>query len=276
MTISQVITALPDAPNPATMSATEFSNAAAASVLAQKAMTPELNTFATQANALAVSVNADAAAASNSAAAAATYETNAATSATAAALTANAAAWVAGTYALNAAAISPLDGQTYRNYVSAGVRNTDPASDAVNWVKLGAPSAAAASDVKTGTDAIKVVTSAAVLGALGFSAYFQSTDQTITSAGALTIAHGLGRSPVFVQAFLKNVTPELAYSAGDITPAVITAVGNQGALITFDATNIYIRYGSLAGNLFPITHKTSGASSNINNANWLFFVRALA
>ncbi|MFZ3286532.1 MAG: hypothetical protein WA191_06745 [Telluria sp.] len=131
MAITQVITALPDAPNPATMTATEFSSAAAASVLAQKAMTPELNTFGTQANALAVAVNADATSA-------ATSETNAASSATAAAVTAGAAAWVAGTYAFNANAISPLDGQTYRNYVSAGVRNTDPKNDPTNWVKLGA------------------------------------------------------------------------------------------------------------------------------------------
>lgn len=49
-TITQTITALPTAPDPATMTRDEFSTAAAASVLAQKAMTPELNTWASQVN----------------------------------------------------------------------------------------------------------------------------------------------------------------------------------------------------------------------------------
>lgn len=49
-TITQTITTLPTAPDPATMTSTEFSAAAAAYVLAQKAMVPELNTWAGQVN----------------------------------------------------------------------------------------------------------------------------------------------------------------------------------------------------------------------------------
>lgn len=59
--ITQVITTLPTAPDPATMTRDEFSTAAAASVLAQKAMVPEINTWATQANALTTALNAIAA-----------------------------------------------------------------------------------------------------------------------------------------------------------------------------------------------------------------------
>lgn len=57
-TITQTITALPTAPDPATMSPSAFSTAAAASVLAQKAMTPEINTWASQANTVAAEVSA--------------------------------------------------------------------------------------------------------------------------------------------------------------------------------------------------------------------------
>lgn len=57
MTITQVITALPTAPDPATMTRDQFSTAAAAFVLAQKAEVTELNTWATQANAVAVAMN---------------------------------------------------------------------------------------------------------------------------------------------------------------------------------------------------------------------------
>lgn len=57
MTITQTITSLPTAPDPATMTRDEFNAAAAVSVLAQKAMTPEINAWAVQANALAVAMN---------------------------------------------------------------------------------------------------------------------------------------------------------------------------------------------------------------------------
>lgn len=73
-TITQTITTLPTAPDPATMTPTEFSAAAAAYVLAQKGMVPELNTWAGQVNTVAGEVNTNAAtsvASSNAAQAAA-------------------------------------------------------------------------------------------------------------------------------------------------------------------------------------------------------------
>lgn len=61
--ITQAITLLPAAPDPATDDAPTFSTKAAAMVLGQKAMVPEMNTYAGQANALATGVDAAAAAA---------------------------------------------------------------------------------------------------------------------------------------------------------------------------------------------------------------------
>lgn len=52
MAITQVITTLPTAPDPSTMTRDQFSTAAAASVLAQKAMVPEINTWTSQVNAI--------------------------------------------------------------------------------------------------------------------------------------------------------------------------------------------------------------------------------
>ena len=60
-TITQVITTLPAAPDPATQTPAEFSTTAAAYVLAQKDMVPELNTWAGQVNTVAAEVNANAA-----------------------------------------------------------------------------------------------------------------------------------------------------------------------------------------------------------------------
>ena len=57
-TITQSITTLPAAPDPATDTPEEFSTAAAVYVLAQKAMVPQLNTWAGQVNTVAGEVNA--------------------------------------------------------------------------------------------------------------------------------------------------------------------------------------------------------------------------
>jgi hypothetical protein len=58
--ITQVITALPAAPNPATQTPSEFSTTAAASVLAQRGLPTEINAWSTQANVLAGEVNVNA------------------------------------------------------------------------------------------------------------------------------------------------------------------------------------------------------------------------
>lgn len=66
-TITQSITTLPTAPDPATMTPAAFSTAAAAYVLAQKAMVPQLNTWAGQVNTVAGEVNTNATNAASSA-----------------------------------------------------------------------------------------------------------------------------------------------------------------------------------------------------------------
>jgi hypothetical protein len=88
-TITQTITTLPAAPDPATQTPTAFSTTAAAYVLAQKDMVPELNTWAGQTNTVAGEVNANAATATTQASAASVSALAAANSATASAASAN-------------------------------------------------------------------------------------------------------------------------------------------------------------------------------------------
>lgn len=130
MTITQVITALPDAPDPAIDPPSVFSQKAAASVLAQKGLIPELNVFAEQVNVAASKVNVDAAVASTSA----TTATNAAALVLAAA---NVSPWITGmSYQKNQAVISQVNFQTYRRTAAAGISTTDPANDLANWILL--------------------------------------------------------------------------------------------------------------------------------------------
>jgi hypothetical protein len=89
---------------------------------------------------------------------------------------------------------------------------------------------------------------------------FVSADQTITLAGALTLAHGLGTAPRIKLIELVCQTAELGYSIGD----VIQAQDNT-AMILPDATNLNIRYRSAS---IGVMHKTTGVLTSITAANW--------
>lgn len=99
---------------------------------------------------------------------------------------------------------------------------------------------------------------------------FQSPDQVITTAGSLTLAHGLGRTPQKVWFALVNQTTEGNYSPGDVvfspSPASQPA-SNHGVSITVDGTNLNIRFGSNA-TTFELLNKTTGVSTSLTNSNW--------
>lgn len=204
----------------------------------------------TQLVALGANIYANCVDAYNSAVAAATSASTASSAAAAATATAGATLWVSGaTVAQYANVISPATAYTYRRKTATGSGSTDPASDTTNYVLVS-----------------------------NFG-YVQTADQTITSGGALTIAHGLGRTPIFMSAFLKNVTAASGYSTGDIVPTPIGAVGNgaslTGVVVTADATNIYVRFSSYT-DAFTVLHKTTGAGGDGTNSKWSFFARVLA
>jgi len=102
----------------------------------------------------------------------------------------------------------------------------------------------------------------------GSPTVFTSTDQTITSAGALTIAHGLGATPEVTQTYLVNQTAEHGYSVGDIVK-VGDYIGSaeRGTSLVVNATNLVIRYSSSAA-VFNVLNKTTGTSAAITPANW--------
>lgn len=97
---------------------------------------------------------------------------------------------------------------------------------------------------------------------------FTSSDQTITSAGSLTIAHSLGAVPSMVGVYLICQTAEQGYSINDVLDySYMSRPNNQGVVIVPDATNLNIRFGSSA-TAFAALNKTTGGSSNLTNANW--------
>lgn len=110
-----------------------------------------------------------------------------------------------------------------------------------------------------------------------FTAYFQSADQTITTSGTLTLAHGLGAAPKIVQGFVKNITAQGDYVPGDILSMglYINDASERGVTVRIDATNIYIYYGGNA-TVFVTGGPPSGYAYFLINTRWKFFVRAAA
>lgn len=107
---------------------------------------------------------------------------------------------------------------------------------------------------------------------------FESAEQTITSAGLVTIAHGLGEKPTEVFAVFKCKTAESGFSVGDELLETALAshngtTGNKGLIVYADATNVYVRYASNASTI-SILNKGTGVAAGLNAANWNLIVRA--
>ena len=130
-TITQVVTPLSAAPDPIAMTPTVFNTTAAAFVLSQQTMVPQINTWATQANTVGGEVSANAANAATSA-------TTASAAAASSVAAAGVALWVSGsTTATGANVYSPITFLTYRrNSTTPGSTTTDPSADGTRWVLL--------------------------------------------------------------------------------------------------------------------------------------------
>lgn len=107
---------------------------------------------------------------------------------------------------------------------------------------------------------------------------YDSGEQTLTAAGALTLAHGMAIVPKLITSILVCKTAELNYSVGD--EVVVDSLNsesstNRGWTYIIDATNINVRFGS-ASNIIQLLDKTAGTGTGITPANWKLIVRAYA
>ncbi|NML61840.1 hypothetical protein HHL21_12290 [Massilia sp. RP-1-19] len=244
MTITQVITALPAVPDPATDTPATFSAKAAASVLAQKAMTPELNTWATQANALAVEVGADADAAADQAALAVS-------SAAAAVSASTAALWVTGTtYALGVTVIAPSNMQGYRKKTASSVSSIDPASDATNWTIVGMYgvkganiASAATVNLSTATGDYIHITGTTTITTITIPI---GAERTVIFDGALTLTHG---AALLLPGAANIVTAanDRMIVRGDTTGAIVTSYTKSTGAATAGTPYLHVREEQASG-----------------------------
>lgn len=159
-----------------------------------------------------------------------------------------------------------------------GTRITSVSTSAITGLTMAAGAATNCSHVlscqKSGT-AYKMPIVQPIVSLVPFSRSFTSTNQTITSAGTLSLAHGLGSMPLLVQLRVKCLTAEANYSVGDeiVVDMVGQTASNRGISIVPDSSNIVIRFGS-AVNVFQVPDKTTGAGATLTNANWALIVKA--
>lgn len=138
-------------------------------------------------------------------------------------------------------------------------------------------------EAEAGTDNTKVMTPLRVAQVLTAKAYpitkeYVSSNQTITSAGLLTLAHSLGAAPKLIFLELVCVTAEDGYSINDVIMTGLnssTSGDNRFTSVYEDATNIYIRFDNDA-DVFISANKGTGATVTLTNANWRLRVRAFA
>lgn len=103
-----------------------------------------------------------------------------------------------------------------------------------------------------------------------------SANQTITSAGLITWAHGLDHTPVLVALFLKCLIVEAGWAVGDLIAASLnntTTATNRAMTWYADDANVYFRFTD-APNCFVVPNKTTGVPVVLTNANWALKLRA--
>lgn len=105
---------------------------------------------------------------------------------------------------------------------------------------------------------------------------YVSPEQTITSGGRLTLAHGIGTPPEQVQLEAICKIAELGWTVGQSIIIPPQAGGfastNCGLSVAKDASNLVIQYGSTASVLLACN--AAGYVLGLTNANWRIIVRA--
>lgn len=101
-------------------------------------------------------------------------------------------------------------------------------------------------------------------------AIFTSSQQSITSAGSLTIAHSLSAIPNYVAIKLHCITGEHGYTTGNeffTNPSVLDNVNSAGLVVVPDAINLNVRYGSNATPII-VANFSTGSTTALTNVNW--------
>jgi hypothetical protein len=213
-------------------------------------------------------------------------------------LTANTLAYCSAAGVLNVMSSTPIGRIIMGAATAAIVRETIdliPGTDPLNIVRLDGSSRLPAVDASQVTNVnipLGYVSAAQLADTLDLSSKtltlppgttpaisksFQSTQQTITAGGVLSLAHGLSEVPKIVMATLVCTTAEHGYAVND---EVIIGYGPQntvdnGIAITISSSSIGVKFGAAASSL-RVLNESTGSNAGITNASWRLVIRAYA
>ena len=107
---------------------------------------------------------------------------------------------------------------------------------------------------------------------------YESSEQTITSAGLLTLTHSLGAVPKIINYSLKCIGAEDGYSVGDIIDVYLnnsTNASNVFNSVIKTSTQIKFKFTAF-NNCFIVGNPSNGNTATLDNSNWKLIVRAFA
>lgn len=106
---------------------------------------------------------------------------------------------------------------------------------------------------------------------------FESTEQAITAATSVSIAHGLSAKPKLYWLYLVNKTTEYDYAVGDELPCPLFEDGglDYGASITANATNAVITVGANGIRVPRRDAGNIGQFGTITAGSWRLIARAV-
>lgn len=111
-----------------------------------------------------------------------------------------------------------------------------------------------------------------------FTESFTSAQQTITSGGTLSLAHGLSTTPKLITAEIVCATSQAGYSVNDSIPFPFYYDEGgtiRGFAVTYNSVNINLTYTS-AGTVLTTVDKATGARTALTNGNWRVVIKAYA
>lgn len=113
---------------------------------------------------------------------------------------------------------------------------------------------------------------------LGFSSYYESSQQSFSLGSAVTVTHSLGGDPTFVQFDLVCTTTDGGYSVGDVItmPCSLrftsgSASFTKGMVLGYNSTDVFLTIG--ADTISWVT-KNGASQFNLTVANWRIVLKA--
>lgn len=108
----------------------------------------------------------------------------------------------------------------------------------------------------------------------GLAEPFSSTEQTISSAGLLTIEHGLGVKPKRAWAVLVCKTTEYGYAVGEeVAAPCFEDANDHGVTVYVSATNIKAVIGANGVRVMRVDAGNEGQFAAITAGSWRIVLR---